>query len=308
MDSNTWRLKFEGTSLPYRVESFGETFRVSLYVFLVLQCKKCQRLGHPTRFCKGRERCPKCAQDAHGSSPCTGGKRCGICGDSSHSTLEKDKCNKWKREKEIKRRMAVENMSYAQVVASKKRGQQLAPDVQVSSNQGRNAEQSTTPQESDQESKHRYGRDRVEEIRNPVHPQRETTAVPTVYPILQKQMLRDTVSSGLSPKCVRTSWCEECLGRSRGQQRNGSNRWKTNLTPYWTSIAPTTRTNSANRPLLKNLHWHARSPRNKIPELRETLRQERIDIALIQEAQLPENSNLIGEYVVVTNPATVRLL
>ena len=301
VDSNTWRLKFEGTSLPYRVESFGEIFRVSPYVFPVLQCKKCQRVGHPTRFCKGRERCPKCAQDAHGSSPCTGGKSCGICGDSSHSTLEKDKCNKWKREREIKREMAVQNMSYAQVVASRREASnwQRVSSYQVTKE---GAMRNSQPPLKNPTRKANIGTAEIAWKRSRTrytHRERQLLFRPFTRHFSGRCC---EISSGLSPKCVRTSWCEECSERSRGRQRNGSKRWRTNLTPYWTSMAPTTRTNSANRPVLKILHWNARSLRNKIPELRETLRQERIDIALIQEAQLPENSNLIGEYVVVTNP------
>jgi len=60
----------------------------------------------------------------------------------------------------------------------------------------------------------------VEEIQNPLHPQRETTAVPTVYPTLQRQMLRDIF-------WAIAQVCEDIMVRRvLGTEQGSATEWK----------------------------------------------------------------------------------
>ncbi|XP_050547324.1 uncharacterized protein LOC126909007 [Daktulosphaira vitifoliae] len=77
-------------------------------------CNKCLRYGHTAKFCRSKARCACCGANDHIATDCpikdNSTPSCLHC-KGSHEATDRS-CPEWSRQKEIKKIMAVENISY----------------------------------------------------------------------------------------------------------------------------------------------------------------------------------------------------
>ncbi|XP_034231517.1 uncharacterized protein LOC117639751, partial [Thrips palmi] len=121
ISSNSWKIYFSGQRLPKYISLYGLRTPVREYVQTVKRCRKCARFGHNSNDCKGtRPRCAKCGDNSHTLDNCVPSKQryCIYCKTSEHSSEDKEICPKWKSEREIRKKMARKNISYAQAARS----------------------------------------------------------------------------------------------------------------------------------------------------------------------------------------------
>lgn len=105
-------VKFEGQSLPEYVYIWSTRCAVTPYVFPVVQCYKCLRLGHLSKQCKGTQRCRNCGGD-HDVKECDNVSKlyCSLCNKEGHNSTDKQ-CPEYKKAVQIKQSMAYSGFSY----------------------------------------------------------------------------------------------------------------------------------------------------------------------------------------------------
>lgn len=107
--TETMIVTFAGQKLPkdIRIEYYHS--RVSTYIPPVIQCSNCLRYGHFQTSCRSKQRCANCAEE-HETQSCTVDPACVYCGQGHQSTSRT--CPEYERQKNIKRKMAFENIPY----------------------------------------------------------------------------------------------------------------------------------------------------------------------------------------------------
>ena len=103
-------LTFNSSVLPESIEAGYIKLRVRPYVPNPLRCFKCQRFGHSSQNCRGRQTCAKCSGHEHSSESCESSLHCVNC-DGEHAAYSRS-CPTWKREKEIVSIKVKENISF----------------------------------------------------------------------------------------------------------------------------------------------------------------------------------------------------
>ncbi|KAM7309799.1 uncharacterized protein ISCGN_006784 [Ixodes scapularis] len=103
-------LTFEKTSLPPTVKAGYINCKVRPYVPNPLRCFRCQRYGHGSRACRGRETCARCSGTDHTADNCNLDYKCANC-NADHPAYSRS-CNHFKKEKEILALKVKENISY----------------------------------------------------------------------------------------------------------------------------------------------------------------------------------------------------
>lgn len=106
-------ITFKGKYLPDKIVLDYSRCFVKPYIAKVVQCRVCMLFGHVAAQCRRKqERCPKCA-GIHPNEPCTSEIKCLYCKNPKfqHSTNDV-KCPRYIAEKEIKKYMAYNNVSY----------------------------------------------------------------------------------------------------------------------------------------------------------------------------------------------------
>ncbi|KAM7312911.1 hypothetical protein ISCGN_009815 [Ixodes scapularis] len=103
-------LTFQRHTLPALVKAGYLNCRVRPYVPNPQRCFRCQRFGHGSRSCRGRETCAKCASYDHVADVCEGSVACANC-KGPHPAYSRS-CPLWRQEKEILTLRAKENLSY----------------------------------------------------------------------------------------------------------------------------------------------------------------------------------------------------
>ncbi|KAM7292150.1 hypothetical protein ISCGN_025396 [Ixodes scapularis] len=109
-------LTFDSTTLPETVKAGYLQCRVRPYVPNPQRCFKCQRFGHGSRNCRGRNTCAKCSSKEHATDACDNEPHCANCS-GNHPAYSRS-CPMWKDEKEVLKLKVTENISY---VEAKKR-------------------------------------------------------------------------------------------------------------------------------------------------------------------------------------------
>lgn len=104
---------FRGQILPSNVIIEKLVYNVEQYIPRVVQCLKCLRYGHISTQCRSKERCKKCGEE-HGLEECNMNEPVCILCKGNHLATEKSKCLEFDRQRNIKRTMVVENMSYVE--------------------------------------------------------------------------------------------------------------------------------------------------------------------------------------------------
>ncbi|XP_050547326.1 uncharacterized protein LOC126909010 [Daktulosphaira vitifoliae] len=112
--TNLVELKFLSSKLPEKLLIFKVIFTVSPSIRSPVICNKCLRYGHTAKFCRSKARCARCGANDHIGSDCPNKDistlSCVHC-KGSHEATDRA-CPEWSRQKEIKKIMAVENISY----------------------------------------------------------------------------------------------------------------------------------------------------------------------------------------------------
>ena len=108
-ESETWRVGFEGSSLPSYVFFHDMRVVVEPFVFQVTQCSKCWRYGRSKKMCPSKlPICPKCGGKHENCQANT--FRCVNC-NMNHMSLDKT-CPVYIREKKLRDIMSEFNVSY----------------------------------------------------------------------------------------------------------------------------------------------------------------------------------------------------
>ena len=82
--SSSFRVTFEGSTLPKYVSIGCLRLPVRLFVPRVWTCQNCQQLGHSTSYCGNKARCTKCGED-HAADACQVSEQmCVYCKQSPH--------------------------------------------------------------------------------------------------------------------------------------------------------------------------------------------------------------------------------
>ena len=103
---------FLGNNLPANIQINLVNFIVEPYIYPVVQCHKCLRYGHTAKLCKGNQKCKKCTKTYDENHICeSDSPYCIHCKSEDHSSISK-MCPIYKKQNNIKRIMAVENLSF----------------------------------------------------------------------------------------------------------------------------------------------------------------------------------------------------
>lgn len=109
VDTEDMVITFRGTTLPKYIKIHLFETKIQLYIPQPMQCKNCLRYGHSGNQCRGKKRCFKCG-DEHEPDTCKNEISCIFC-KTDHMATSKT-CDEYIRQKNIKRLMAVNNISY----------------------------------------------------------------------------------------------------------------------------------------------------------------------------------------------------
>lgn len=105
-------LTFLGNKVPQNVRINMVNFPVDPYYYPVIQCFKCLRYGHTSNQCRGKPRCKTCGSDSCKDDPCQDEEqKCIYCSSTDHNAVSR-KCPVFKKQANIKKVMATENVSF----------------------------------------------------------------------------------------------------------------------------------------------------------------------------------------------------
>lgn len=113
-NTETVVITFDGQVLPKRVFICYNSLPVDLYIYPTIQCYNCCRFGHTKLQCRSKPRCFKCGQ-GHTADSCDVEEDSAICCSCSgyHFATSKS-CPEFSRQKDIKKSMAQNCISYAE--------------------------------------------------------------------------------------------------------------------------------------------------------------------------------------------------
>lgn len=103
---------FLGSTLPANIQINLTNFPVEPYIHPVVQCYSCLRYGHTSRMCKGSNRCKGCGGDHH-IDECDEEVCCIHCNSKDHTATSRA-CPEYKKQMNIKKTMALENVSFVE--------------------------------------------------------------------------------------------------------------------------------------------------------------------------------------------------
>lgn len=111
-------LKFLSPTLPEKISIYKVLFKVSPSIRSPVICKNCLRYGHTAKFCRGKTNCSHCGLPDHSIINCpTKEATDPTCFHCKGPHLATDRsCSEWSRQKNIKKVMATENVSFKDAV------------------------------------------------------------------------------------------------------------------------------------------------------------------------------------------------
>lgn len=118
----------KGQQLPDKIEIYGVTENVDIYVFPVKLCNRCLRYGHKEKICKStKSRCSNCGME-HDKENCNNQLHCVHCS-GNHSALDKN-CPEKVRQNQIQYVMATEKLTFIEAIARFPKNSQTQPRLQ----------------------------------------------------------------------------------------------------------------------------------------------------------------------------------
>lgn len=106
-------LSFKGQTLPANIKIFGVCCRVEQYIQRPIQCFKCLKYGHTSRFCRNSNNalCENCGGNHIGE--CKAPPFCIYC-KVNHRSTDQNNCKEFQRQMNIKLLMSSENISFSE--------------------------------------------------------------------------------------------------------------------------------------------------------------------------------------------------
>lgn len=112
VDRQMIQITFLGSTIPSRIRINFCIFPVEPWVHPVVKCFSCLRFGHVASQCKGKSRCSRCGAEGHSFENCLAESfLCIHCSSDNHHANSR-KCPAFVRQQNIKKIMAVENVSF----------------------------------------------------------------------------------------------------------------------------------------------------------------------------------------------------
>lgn len=115
-------LKFVAPKIPSNITVFNMIFEVKPSVRSPVQCNRCLRFGHTLKFCRSDPRCSHCGESKHSIDTCpyvqSTDPVCLFC-KLPHRATDRS-CQEWATQKDLKKIMATENISYKDALIFKK--------------------------------------------------------------------------------------------------------------------------------------------------------------------------------------------
>lgn len=122
IQTRTVELKFIATKIPPVISLFNMLFEVNPSIRSPVQCNRCLRFGHTQKYCRSEVRCSHCGESKHTFDVCPSAQvtdpSCLFC-KLPHLATDRS-CREWSTQKNIKKIMATENISYKDALAFKK--------------------------------------------------------------------------------------------------------------------------------------------------------------------------------------------
>jgi len=111
VETNTIFLTFCTATVPDKIVILSEKIPVTPFIPSPLRCFKCQKFGHGSKFCRGKEMCRDCTDEKH-EGDCKKPKQCHNC-KGDHSSTSKE-CPQWKLEQSIQKIRVTERCSFGE--------------------------------------------------------------------------------------------------------------------------------------------------------------------------------------------------
>lgn len=112
VDRQMIQITFLGSTIPSKIRINFCIFPVEPWIHPVVKCFSCLRFGHVASQCKGKSRCSRCGAEGHNFENCLAESfYCIHCKSDSHHANSR-KCPAFVRQQNIKKIMAVENVSF----------------------------------------------------------------------------------------------------------------------------------------------------------------------------------------------------
>lgn len=122
IQTRTVELKFVAPKLPSAISIYNMLFEVTPSIRSPVQCNRCLRFGHTQKYCRSDARCSHCGVSKHSIDSCPTAQAtdpsCLYC-KLPHLSTDRS-CREWSLQKDIKKIMATENISYKDAAAIKK--------------------------------------------------------------------------------------------------------------------------------------------------------------------------------------------
>lgn len=122
IQTRTVELKFVAPKIPSVISLFNMLYDVKPSIRSPVQCNQCLRFGHTQKYCRSNPRCSHCGESKHSIDSCpvidATDPVCLFC-KLPHLATDR-RCREWSTQKEIKKIMATENISYKDALDFKK--------------------------------------------------------------------------------------------------------------------------------------------------------------------------------------------
>lgn len=109
------KIGFYGKDLPDEILLNYTVIKVDHYFPSVRLCRNCGRLGHTERGCRSGKRCLDCGRPGS-CDPAFGILKCILCNGRDHNIRQRNKCNVWETETNIRKIMTIKKLNKREVL------------------------------------------------------------------------------------------------------------------------------------------------------------------------------------------------